>query len=487
VGFGARKILRGLAWSAVGLYTIRFLGLITTLVLAKVLVPADFGLVAIASMLIATLQLFKDMGLSEALIYQKDQSERALDTAHTMLMGFYALLFLIAVAASPFIARSYNNPAVMPVIIVTSSTMIWDASRAVPRAMFRRQLAFRSLFLPEVVPVAVSCAVSVAMALTGWGVWALVVKTVLHSILGMIFLGVVAPYRPKLRFDRVIAGQLLRYGRFIMGATVLFVAVYNIDKFYVSRVIGLEALGLYELAVRISDLPVREFSFVIGSVMFPVLTAAAGPVLRKTFLRALKYTAFVSFPMALGISIYGPRLVAVIYGPAWAGMIAPLQVLALYAFFRSLSSIIHDAFKATGNPKLMQRYVFIKLVAIGVLGVPALRAYGLVGICALIVFTYAVVFVMELATVSRLIDVPFTTTLKVLAGPFVFSLTVLGASHRALMLATTSPTILELIVGIGLTIPAYLLVVYCFDKGTVGEVRSIIAQGGRVAAAAPGA
>jgi O-antigen/teichoic acid export membrane protein len=477
VAFSGRKILAGLAWSAVGLYTIRVLGLVTTLVLAKVLVPADFGLVAVASMLIAILHIFKDMGLGEALIYHKMDSERALDTAHTLLVGFYTVLFLVAVVVAPFVARLYDTPAVIPVIILMSSTLILDATRAVPRAVFRKELKFRSLFLPEVVPVAVACVVSVWMALTGWGVWSLVVRTVLHSLLGMIFLGYVTPYRPRLRFDPAIARQLLHYGKFIIGSSLLFVAVYNIDKFYVSKLDSLAALGLYELAVRISDLPVREFSFVIGSVMFPVLTkAGAGAALRNAFLGALKYTAFVSFPMAIGISLYGGVMIDAVYGPAWAGMIAPLQVLAIYALFRSLSSIIHDGFKATGKPVLMQKAVFVKLMLIGVLGVPVLMRYGMVGMAVLIVLTYAAVFVGELVVISRLMETPVRTTARPLLAPLICSLTVLPAIRLALAYLRPSPTLWEAAAAIVLTVPAYLLLIYLVDKRTVSEVRRLVSR-----------
>lgn len=486
MGFGTRKILSGLAWSGVGLYTIRLLGLVTTLVLAKVLVPADFGLVAIASMLVAILQLLKDMGLSEAIIYQQDRSERVLDTAHTLLVGLYFLLFLIAAALAPVVAHFYKTPDATPVIIITASTLVWDSARAVPRAVFRRELAFRSLFLPEVVPVGVACVVSLIMALHGYGVWALVAKTVLHSILGMVLLGFSTPYRPKFRYDGAVARQLLQYGKFIMGATILFVAVYNIDKFYVSRFAGLAALGMYELAVRISDLPVREFSFVVGSVMFPVLAKAqAGPILRRTFLGALKYTAFVSFPMALGISFYGPRLVANIYGPAWTGMIAPLQVLSVYALFRSLSSIIHDGFKATGNPRLMQKAVFFKLCLIGALGIPAIKMFGLVGICVVIVVTYAATFVVELVVISRLLGVPFSMSARTLVVPFAGSVSVVVLVNRAIIAMWGNPTTVELLAGIALTVPLYALFIFTFDKGTVGELRKILAGRAAVEQAGP--
>jgi O-antigen/teichoic acid export membrane protein len=121
-----RTVLAGLGWSAVMAYANRALGLVTTLILAKVLSPQDFGLVAIASMLIETLRVFKDAGLSEALIYHKNTEPHTIDTAHSMLVGFHVALFLLAVVLAPFAAQFYNNPTVMPVVIVMASNLVWD-------------------------------------------------------------------------------------------------------------------------------------------------------------------------------------------------------------------------------------------------------------------------------------------------------------------------------------------------------------------------
>jgi O-antigen/teichoic acid export membrane protein len=473
---GVRHVAAGFGWQAFTSYSNRLFGFITTLILAKVLTPEHFGLVGIASMLLEMLQILKDMGISEALIAHKRDDQETIDTAHVILVGFNTLLFLLAVIASPFAARFYDNSLVMPVIIVMSSNLIWDSLRSVPRTLVRKNIEFRQLVIPEVVPVFVTCAVSIVMALTGFGVWSLVAKTVLHSLMGLVLVRRLIPYRPRFRFHAEAARDLAQYGKFIIGATIVFVVLYNIDRFYVSKVEGLAALGLFELARTLAELPVKQFSFLVGSVMFPVFSKMnrAGTGVQAAFVKTLKYTAYVSVPMAVGLSVFGPPLVANLYGARWAGMIEPLRILSLYAAFRSLGSLIHDMLKATGRPHLVLRFAVYKLVCIGALGLPALMWQGLSGICWLILATYASGFLWELRTGTRVLGVPFGSTLLMVVRILLVALVCIGGGYALLTWGLGTLATWQLVVGIGLTGSAYALALTAMDREGMRDARMLL-------------
>jgi PST family polysaccharide transporter len=457
-------------------YSGNVVSLLTTLVLAKLLAPQEFGIIGIASMTIEVIKLLKDMGLSEAIVYQKRDDHLALDTANTILLGFSAVLFVVACVAAPFVARFYNQPIVTPVLIVMATSLIWDALRAVPRALLRKNVEFRRLVVPELVPVLVSTTLSIVMAYAGFGVWSLVVKTVLHSLMGAWLLRNVIPYTPQFRYDRNAARELLSYGHVIATTTVLLVILYNIDRFYVSRVVGLAALGVFELAMRIAELPVKNFAFLVGSVMFPVFSRLDNtrPVLRQTFVKTLRYTAFISIPAAIGLSLYGPALVNVVYGARWQAMAEPLRVLCLYALFRSLSSIVLDAVKATGHPQIMRRVVILKLLCVGCLGIPALKAYGIMGICWLILATYVFAFLLELRALCRLLELKAAATLKALALPATLSVVLVPAIYWSVTLLIRTPNVIALVAGIVVTVLAYTAAVSLCDKRAVADVRSLV-------------
>jgi O-antigen/teichoic acid export membrane protein len=460
-------------------YSGNILSLVTTLILAKLLVPEQFGIIGIASMTIEIIKLLKDMGLSEAIVYQKRDDHIALDTANTILVGFNIALFMIACIAAPFVANFYKQPIVTPVLIVMATSLVWDSLRAVPRALIRKNVEFRRLVVPELLPIVISTALSVVMAFSGLGVWSLVAKTVVHSLLGAWLLRGALSYTPQFRYDRRAARELFSYGQVIATTTLLLVLLYNIDRFFVSKLAGLAALGAYELALRIAEMPVKNFSFLVGSVMFPVFSKldSTRSLLRQTFLKTLRYTALVSMPAAIGLALYGPALVNAFYGPRWQAMLGPLRVLCLYALFRSLSSIVLDALKATGNPHLMRRVVIVKLLIVAVFGAPVLQAFGVMGICWLIFATYVLAFGLELRSLCRLLELQMVPTLGVLTLPTVLSVTVVPVIYWMLNAMVPSPHVTHLALGIVVTALAYTAAVSMLDRHAVADVRSLVTSG----------
>jgi O-antigen/teichoic acid export membrane protein len=414
------------------------------------------------------------MGIGEALIYQKDESPATLDTANTILLTYSLALFGLAVIAAPIAARYYDNWVITPVVIIMASNLVWDATRGVARTIYRRRLDFRSLVVPEVVPMAVASIVSVVLAWLGFGVWSLVVRTVLHSVLGAALLRLRGLYTPRLRFHRESARALFGYGRYIVGSSVLFVALYNVDKFYVSATLGLATLGMYELAMRVSDLPVKEVSHVIGSVMFPVfarLDRDGRGGLRGAFLKTLRYTTLVTAPLAIALATFGPPLLLRVYGERWAPAAHALAILALYTLFRAMSSLVHDMFKAIGRPQLMQRFTFVRLVCIGVLGIPVLREWGLVGLCTLVLATYFAAYIGEMAMATRLIEAKLLPTLLTTSRPALTAGVVMPACLAALHAAAPSPALWQLLLALAASVALYAGAVYALEKRAIDELR----------------
>jgi O-antigen/teichoic acid export membrane protein len=230
--------------------------------------------------------------------------------------------------------------------------------------------------------------------------------------------------------------------------------------------------------MRLSDVPVKEFSFVVGSVMFPLFSKLdrSGRALRDVFMKTLKYTGAVAVPMAIGMSVFGPPLIAKIYGAKWEPMAGPLRVLALYAVFRSLSSVIYDAFKATGRPQLMQRFVIFRLVCVATLGIPALKVFGLMGICLLILATYASVFVWEMRVLTGYFEVGLWSGLLLLLRPLALSLTIIPGGYLALVELTGDAAIVQLVVAMALTGMAYVAAYVWLDRDSLRDLQSIRAS-----------
>jgi O-antigen/teichoic acid export membrane protein len=473
---GSQKIISGFGWVALVKYSHDALGLLTTLILAKLLTPEDFGLVAVAGMVIEALKIFKDLGLSQALIYRQDDIERASHTMFVLVVGLNLCVFLCAVIVSPLAGRFFNNSAVVPIIAIMASSLIWSSLRAVPDALINKELSFQKLVVPDMVPMVVASIVGIAMAYRGFGVWSLVVRSLIASIGGMALIWPYTSYRPAFQFDRKIAQDLLKYGRHIIGSSVVLVAVYNIDKFFISKFLGVGALGAYAMASQIANLPITQFGHIICRLMFPVFSKMNKevPVLRESFLKTIYYTAGITFPMAIGIAMYGPDVLEAFYGDKWSAAGLPIQILAGYALFRSLSVIIHEMFKATGRPDLMQFFVIVRLALIGVLGVPALMWLGLPGICGLISATYGIVLVLELYKVAEYLTISFGEILKALSLPLITSVMLIPAIYWVFRFNFGVMALGHVVGGILVTVICYVAVVFILDKVVVAEVKKVL-------------
>lgn len=466
------KVLAGFGWVALARYFNRLLGFLTTLVLAKLLVPEDFGVVAVALIAIEVLQIFKDMGVSHALIYQKERLKEASDAAFVLIVGLNLVLFGVAVALAPLAASFFDNDAIVSILIVMSSNLVWNAVRSVPDALIRKEVEFRKLLIPETVPVVIASIASVWMAYEGFGAWSLVCRSLIVNVLAMLLIWRFTTYRPSLKIDLSMARELIGYGKFILGASIITVCMYNLDKLYISKFGSLELLGVYTLAYTIANIPVTELGHIICRVMFPVFSKLNDQVdlLRESLVRTIKFTTMLTIPAAFGIATYGPLLVRSVYDSKWWGMIVPLQILAFAALARSVSAIIFEFFKATGVPKLMQQFLFFRLVSIGFLGIPVFLYSGLNGLSLLIAATYTVALFWETLMVSKRIELPVRQVVRVFMLPLVYSAVFIPGLYWLVVLGIDVYAIVEIAIGVVLTMVSYAGCVYLFDRTTMTEI-----------------
>ena len=477
----ATKVASGLGWVATVSYSNKLLQFLTLLVLAKLLEPEDFGLVAVASVVINLLYLCKDLGIGQALIYQQDDSDTGISTAIILVTAVNGVLFLLAAAFSPLVARFYDEPSLTPILIILASNLIWMGLRSAPEAKLRKNLEFRKLVVPQVVPMFAASSIAILMAFQGFGVWSLVARSQIMNILAALLIFRYADVRPSLRFDRDRARQLFSYGKFIIGTSVFIVLFYNIDKLFISRWGGIAVLGFYTLAMRIASLPVSELSHIICNVMFPVLSGLEGQPekLRDTFRKMIRYNILLSVPMTLGILAFVPPLVLIVYGEKWAPMNAPLQLLAIYSLFRAASSLIHETFKATGVPYLMQRFMILRLAILIVAGAPAMYYFGLNVFCLAMAAMNCVVTITEMFVITKRMQIPISEFVRPVLLPVLLSTALIAPVYFALVRYGLLDSLPALIAGVLFIAAAYVGIVLMLDGFLQQQVRRILSRKSR--------
>jgi len=474
----ARKIVTGLGWVSAASYLNRAFGFITTLILARLLAPDQFGAVAVGAMMVDALKIFRDMGLGQALIYRKEDSTLANDTALVMIVGLNVLLFAIATVTSPLVSQFFGDPSLTPVLIVMSVNLIPIGLRAVPEALIRKQSRFDKLAVPEVAPVLVSSILGIVLAMMDFGVWALVARTLSATLLAAFIIWFYVDYRPRLRFDREIARELFHYGKFVVGATLLSVALFNIDKLYLGRFAGVGALGVYSMAWAVATIPVTEFGHLLCRVAFPIFCRVSADTekLQRIFLGSFRYNSLIVVPLGVGLGIFGPDLSRMFLGEKWQAIGDPLRLLALASLVRAMSALIHELFRACGQVKVVQTFTFTRLVALAALGIPALKWGGIDALCLLILVSNLAVLIVEFSMAARVIG---SSPLALVAAPaqaILCSVLAFGAAYLAWWYFLPRESLLATLLAAMLGGGAYLALVFALNRTMLSEARQLFAK-----------
>ena len=208
----------------------------------------------------------------------------------------------------------------------------------------------------------------------------------------MVMSYLIHPYRPRFRWERTKVGELYGFGRWILGSSIVNFLNTQGDDVFIGKVLGTTALGLYQMAYRISNLPATEITHVVSEVTFPAYSQLQDRLaqLREAYLQALQVTMFVSIPMGGGILLLAPDFTRVLLGEQWMAMVPAMRVLALWGLIRSIGATTGPVFNAVGRPDLVTKLVSIKLVMLAVLILPLTAMWGIVGtalavlLCALV-------------------------------------------------------------------------------------------------------
>lgn len=380
---GKSDIVAGLAWTSVSTVGRRILALLANIILARLLTPADFGLVAMAAVVLGLVDIFKDLGTGAALIQREQVSDALLSSVFWFNVVFGVLTTLAAVACAPFIALAYNEPRVAPVVAGMALSFLLSSMAIVQNSMLQREMQFATLTRIEVTAASVSYAVGIGAALLGHGVWSLVYVVLTNSALFLVLVWIASRWRPGLQCSWAELRQVMRYSLNLACFNVFFYLAQNVDNLLIGRYLGSEPLGWYDLAYRLMTFPLQAISAVFGKVMLPYYARVQDnlPQFRRAFLRVSGAIAFITFPLMLGLLALREPFVLTVFGPQWTPVIALLALFAPLAALRSVQTTTGSIYMATGRTDLQLRWGvlsnFVSMAAT-VIGLQ----WGVVGVAA---------------------------------------------------------------------------------------------------------
>lgn len=347
-----QRTIEGIAWSVLQRWGNQAISFVVFLILARLLDPAAFGLIALASVFISFVQVFLDQGMGQAIVQHPNIERAHLDTAFWVNMLTGVSLMLFGILFSPYIAILFKEPEIAPIIAWLSISFLFAGLSSTQSAILQRNLDFRTLSMRTLIARITGGIVGVACALAGLGVWSLVAQTLVGGFFGVIVLWRVIDWRPRFRFSKSHFSELFSYGSNVVGRRILGVVNTRLDDFLIGFFLGVTELGYYTVAYRILRVLLDLIGGLATSVIFPVFSRLQKEPekLRQFFYKVIQYSAVVAFPVFILLVLLAPEIVPIFFGEEWNDSIPVMQVLAFGGLAIVVSDINGSLVLALGKP-----------------------------------------------------------------------------------------------------------------------------------------
>lgn len=362
------RAVRGTAWSGFSVGCRVGFTILSMPILARLLTPEQYGIVALTTLVTEVIGLFGQLGLNSALIQRKHVHRADLETAFWTDIGVGAILMLLVIALSPLAAWFFHQPVLIALLCVTGIGFLINGFSSTYNTILTRAMRFRAISMIEITSVAVRTLTAVGLAWAGFAYWALIVAGLASFIVSALGRLVVVRWRPRARFAKERFQRLFHFGRNVLGDNMLFYLSDNIDYFIIGRRLGAQSLGYYEMAFSLPDMVRKNLSFTLTRVLYPVYSRVQDQEmrLRSGFFRVVEGVSLMAFPLLGGLALLAPQFVPLYFGPQWHPIIAPVQFLAIAGMFRSATIHVGTLLHARGRPDISMKMTAVRTPLVGI-------------------------------------------------------------------------------------------------------------------------
>jgi lipopolysaccharide exporter len=402
-----RKLVRGSAWLALSFGGSQVVTFLVAAILAHFVTPADFGLVALASIAIVVATTVQESGLGLAVIRHRKEVDRAAGTVFVFNFAAGLVFYCVAFAAAPFLARLFSEPDLTEVLRVLALVLPIRALGVIPGVLIERELMFAQRAKGELSGGIVQALVAIPLAVTGAGVWSLVAGQLAGQFVQAVMFWAFTPQRPSPQlFSWPIFRELAQFGRHMTAANLIALIDQNIDTATVGRLLTGADVGFYNMAWRLSNLPATGIGYIVGRVMFPAYSTLQHDqaAFRDAFLANVRRVALFSVPVGVGILLAARPIVVGVFGSRWEPTVVPLQILAVFGVLRAFAGTTAPVMQAAGKPQLITGLNVWQLAVLCAGLFTLTPAFGIDGAAVSVTLAAAAVLVPSMRLVLQILD-----------------------------------------------------------------------------------
>lgn len=423
-----KLLISGILYTGISKYAGILISLIITAILSRLLSPNDFGIVAVATVIITFFSIFSDLGIAPAIVQNRDLDNKDLSNLFSftvwMSLGISLLFFL----SSGFIASYYDSPELAIICKVLSLSLFFNTVNIVPNALLYKEKAFKFLAKRSIVVQSLTGVVAVFAALYGLGIYALLINPVLSAI----FIFVITFHRYPLPFHWTLGlrslNKIFSYSLYQFLFNVINYFSRNLDKLLIGKFMGMNLLGYYEKSYRLMMLPLQNITHVITPVMHPIFSDYQDDIkfLESNYLKIVRLLAFIGFPLSVFLYFSAQELMLIIFGNQWEASVPVFRILALTVGIQIVLSTSGSIFQAAGDTKsLFICGVFSAFTNVSgmLIGIFLFKSLNAVAWSILITFTinFIQAYIQMYYVTFRL---PIKSFMKMFVSPLLLTLTV---------------------------------------------------------------
>lgn len=456
------KAAKGVFWSITQQWGVEAISFLTFIVLARLLTPEEFGLVALAAVFMHFIKLFVDQGFGAAIVQRTDLEREHLDTAFwtSMLMG--VLLTAISVAVSGLVAGVFDEPLLAPILIWLSLGFLFGALGSIQSAILRRNFAFKSLATRSLAATTTGSIVGVSMAFAGFGVWSLVAQNLVQNLTDSLALWWASDWRPRFFFSKKHFHDLFGFGISIVGSKTLEFTNRRSDDFLIGFYLGPTQLGFYSMGYRLLLVMIRMLSGITNIVAAPTFSRIQDDPerMRRVYYKVTQYSSLLAFPAFIGLGMVAQELIPALFGENWAASVPVMQILVLIGLLSSVTIFNSSIMRALGKPS-WHLGILILTSVFTVIGFLLVVRWGIVAVAGSFVVVSFLLAPISYIAVHRLIQINFRTYLGLFIVPLSASLIMVAvvSGLKYLLRDQDMNAYLELFIYISAGIATYLLVI----------------------------
>lgn len=397
---------------------------IRNMIMARLIAPEYFGLMATIAMAIGFFEAISDVGIRQIVIQsKKGEASNFLNVAWWFSSVRGLLFFTVAFSITPFICDFYDNNALLYPMRFVFVSLLFNGLVSPRLHVLEKNLEYRKWITIKLCSASLNVALALAIGMFVRNIWPLAIGFVVEYICVCLLSYIILPFKPSFKIERSSLNEIWKFAKRMFGLPILSWIFFQIDILAVGKFLSMEQLGLYSLAKSIALVPIMIFSKTVGLLILPTFSKMqdSTEILRKTLLNITDLVTMLCLPFVIFCIIFARPLLTVVYGEKYGTVALSFSILMVYVMIRLLATVMIQLYLALARPDIFRLFAFARVIITGSLIVPATLYFDIPGVAGVVVIGMLSLYIPQLIYASKMIDMRLVSYFRFLIWPFIIS------------------------------------------------------------------